>query len=141
MGNQYCQFAKPSRGVSPKYMRWYFIAIAVPKMLYVANLFLILGSRMGKGTKGAISNLAKIQRQAVLHVTGALKTAPTDAIDTCADILPFHLLVKKLAYHSGSRLAMLPQTHPLGRHITRAAARYVKSHRAPIHEIMHACKI
>jgi len=141
MGNQYCQFAKPSRGVSPKYMRWYFIAIAVLKMLYMANLFLILGNRMGKGKKGAIGKLAKIQRQVVLHVTGALKTAPTDAIDTCADILPFHLLVKKLAYHSGSRLAMLPQTHPLGRHITRAAARYVKSHRAPIHEIMHACKI
>src|SRR5882724_3861038 len=40
---QYCQLAKLSRGVSPKYMRWYFIAIAVPKMLYKANLFLVLG--------------------------------------------------------------------------------------------------
>jgi len=49
----YCQLAKLSRGVSPKYMRWYFIAIAVPKMLYVANLFLILGSRMRQRYKGS----------------------------------------------------------------------------------------
>ena len=138
---QYCWLSKLSRGVLPKYMRQYFIIVTVPKMLYTADLFLIPGSRMGKGTKGSIGKLAKIQRQAALHVTRALKMAPMDAVDACTDILPFHLQVENLIYHSASRLAMLHQTRPFGKHITQAVARYVKIHRAPIHEIMHTCKI
>jgi len=96
-------------------------------MLYVADLFLIPGSRIGKGTRGFTGNLAKIHRQVALHVTRALKTAPTDTVDTCADIFPFHLLVEKLIYHTASRLTTLPQTHPLEKHITQAAARYIKA--------------
>jgi len=38
---QYCRLARPSKGISAKYMWCFYIAIAMPKMLYVADLFLI----------------------------------------------------------------------------------------------------
>src|SRR5882724_8769681 len=105
-------------------MRWYFITVTILKMLYMTNLFLVPGSMMGKDTKGSIGKLAKIQRQAARHVTRALKMAPMDTVDACTDILPFHLQVENLIYHSASRLAMLHQTRPFGKHITQAVARY-----------------
>src|SRR5882724_11121893 len=59
-------------------------------MMYVSDLFLMPGLRTSKGTKGFISKLAKIQRQVTLHITGALRSAPTDAIDACTELIPFH---------------------------------------------------
>jgi len=66
-------------------------------MPYVADLFLIPESSKGKGTKGFIGQLNKVQRQASLHITGAMKSAATDTIDPCADFLLFHLLMEKHA--------------------------------------------
>src|SRR5882724_10080270 len=138
---EYRRLAKGLKGVSAKFMRQFFISVAILKMLYASELFLIPGSRTSKGTRGFISKLANIQRQAALHITGALRSTPTDTIDACADMLPFHLLVEKLTYNVAMRLVTLPQSHPLGRHMAQAARRYVKSHHAPLHEIMHAFKL
>ena len=129
------------KGTSDKHMRWFFISVAIPRMLYVADLFLVPGSGIGKGSKGFISKLAKIQRQATLHITGALRSTPTDTINTCADMLLLHLLVEKIMHRAATRLATLPQSHPLETHVTQAVNRYVKLHWAPIHEILHAFKI
>src|SRR5882724_6494590 len=126
---EYRRLAKGLKGVSAKFMWRFFISVAIPKMLYASELFLIPGSRTSKGTKGFISKLAKIQRQVALHITGALRSAPTDEIDACADMLPFQLLVKKLTYQVASRLATLPWSHPHEKHVNCASSRYAKSHR------------
>jgi len=107
-------------------------------MLYAADLFLIPDSCCCKGTKGHIGRLWKIQRQASLHIAGAMKSIPTDIIDACADLLPFHHLVDKLVHRAVVRLAALPQAHPLTRHVSKAVGRYVKRHRAMLHEVTHA---
>src|SRR5882724_3596277 len=138
---QYQRLAKPSKGVSAKYMRQFFISIAIPKMLYAADLFLIPGTNKTRGTKGFISKLAKVQRQASLHIMGALRSALTDAIDAFVDLLPFHLLVKKYFFWAATRLATLLQSHPMHKHAIKAALRYVKSHQAPVHEILHTFDI
>ena len=78
-------------------------------MLYMADLFLVLESNKSKGTKGYIAKLAKIQRQASLSITGAMRPAPIDVLVTCADLLPFHVMVKKFIYCATLRLVMLPQ--------------------------------
>jgi len=111
-----------------KYMRWFFISVAIPRMMYAADLFLVPGLGISKGTKGFISKLAKIQRQAKLHIIGVLRSAPTDAIDACTDVLAFHLLVENLKYRAATRLVNLPQSHPLEKHIVREVNRYVKLH-------------
>jgi len=135
---QYCRLSKPSRGVSAIYMRWFYITVAVPRLLYAADLFLIPESANGKVMKGYIAKLGKIQRQASLHIMGEMRSTPTDIIDACADLLPFHLLVSKVLHHMATRLATLPQMHPLGKHVSKVANRYVKRHRAPLHKITHA---
>jgi len=64
-----------------------------------------------------------------------------DMIDACTDLVPFHLLVERLMYRAATRMATLPRSHPLEKHIACTANRYVKSHRAPLHEVMHAFKV
>ena len=138
---QYQRLSKPSKGISAKYMRCLFISIAIPKMLYAADLFLISETKKSRGSKGFIGKLGKVQRQASLCITGILKSAPTDDVDACMDLLLFHLLVKKLLLQATTRLATLPWSHPMYKHANRAALRYIKSHRAPSHEVLHAFNI
>jgi len=39
------------------------------------------------------------------------------------------------------RLATLPSSHLLTRHIGRVAGRYIKQHRAPLHKVLHVFNI
>jgi len=89
-------------------MRCFYNSIAVPKMLYTTDLFLVPQTSVIKDMKGLIARLAKIQRQVSLHITGVMRSAPTDAIDACMDILPFPLLVERIVFQAASRLATLP---------------------------------
>jgi len=107
----------------------------------VADLFLIPECDGCKGTKGAINKLGRIQRQVSLRIMGAMKSAPTDVIDTCADLLPFPLLINKIVHCAAMRLAMLTSPHPLMKHVARATKRNVKRHRAPLHEVVHTYNI
>jgi len=95
---QYFRLAKPSRGISAKFMRQFFNSVAVPKVIYVADLFLIPENRNLKGTKYFIGKLGKVQRQASLHITRMMWSAPMDTIDACTDLLHFHLLIEKLTH-------------------------------------------
>ena len=95
-------------------MRHFYDSIAVPKMLYATDLFLVPETGRSKGMKGFIARLAKIQRQASLNITGALRSDPTGAIDACVDILPFPLLIERIVFQATSWLVTLPQLQPLG---------------------------
>src|SRR5882724_2815447 len=111
----------------------------IPKMLYTTDLFLVPEIHLSKDTKSSIAKLARIQRQASLHIMGAMKTAPMDGVDTCADLLPFNLLVERTLFQAASRLATLPSSHPLEIHVRKASKRYVKNHRSPTHEVFGIC--
>jgi hypothetical protein len=60
-------------------------------------------------------------------ITGALRSTPTDALDAMANLLPFHLMVNKAIHGETVRLASLPDTHPLARHIKQANKTTVKT--------------
>src|SRR5882672_3648916 len=107
-------------------------------MMYAADLFLVPQSGLTRGTKSFIGKLGHVQRQAALHIMGAMRTSPTDSLDAHADLLPFQLLTKQLVHRATARLVILPTSHPLAKHVSGTARRYVKSHRAPLHEVMHA---
>jgi hypothetical protein len=136
--NQYRRLARPTKGVTAKHMRTYYLTVAVPRMLYAADVFLIPATERRKGTKGSINKLARIQRQAALDITGALRSTANDTLDAHANLLPFPLLVSKAVHRAAVRLACLPDSHPLATKVQKAAKRYVKRHRSPIHEIIHA---
>jgi hypothetical protein len=91
---QYWCLAKTTKGISTKFMS-YYLAVAVLKMLYAADLFIIPPSCHQQGSKGIINKLARIQGQATLAATGAFSTTASNILNAHADLLPFPLLVSK----------------------------------------------
>ena len=77
---------------------------------------------------------------APMLITGAMRSTATDVLDAHADLLPFPLLVNQICLRSTTRLATLPNMHPLYKHV-RKVRRYVKQHRAPLHNLLHALGI
>jgi len=63
---KYHKLAKLLKGVAAKYMSCFYISVAILKMLYAADLFLVPEIHKGKGTKGLVTKLTKIKRQATL---------------------------------------------------------------------------
>ncbi|KAI0037507.1 hypothetical protein FA95DRAFT_1506897, partial [Auriscalpium vulgare] len=118
--NTFRRFTRPSRGISTRYMRQFYLAVAIPKMLYAADIFLIPTYSGMKGSKSAIARLARVQRQATISITGAMRNTATDLLDAHADIPPFHLIVDQKCYDAALRLATVPYTHPLHYHIDTA---------------------
>ena len=72
--NQYKRLANTKKGIIARHMRQFYLAVVAPKMLYAADIFLVPETDRSKGTKGPIAKLAKIQRQAAIAITGALRT-------------------------------------------------------------------
>ena len=138
---QYQRLMKPSRGTTAKHMCQHYIAVAIPRMLYAADIFLTPGSARYKGTKGHIRKLGRIQRQATLTITGAMKTTANDTLDVHANLLPLHLLISKIIHRAATCLACLPDNHPLSKHVLKASKKYVKKHRTPLHEIIHTYRL
>jgi len=115
---QFGRLARASCGINMKYIRQLYISIAVPHMLYVADIFLTPQQNIGKRSKSrankqaTITKLASIQRRAAIMIMGAMKTTATDAVEVMANLLPFHLLVNKHCHWAAIRLATLPSPHP-----------------------------
>ncbi|CAK5279173.1 unnamed protein product [Mycena citricolor] len=139
--NQVSRLARPSHGVGPPEMRRLYLATCVPRMLYAADVFLTTTRHNSEEgtipTAGALPKLRSIQRRAAILITGGMNTTPTDALDIHARLLPIHLQVKKTRHRAAVRLATLSKVHPLHGAVHNAAARYVKRHRTPLHELMH----
>ncbi|RPD63972.1 hypothetical protein L227DRAFT_496792, partial [Lentinus tigrinus ALCF2SS1-6] len=139
------RLATARNGLTLSAVRRLYLAVVVPSMLYAADTFLtpvrtLPGQTRKHGSVGHARRLAAVQRQALLAMTGALRSAPTDTLEAHAQILPFDLLIDKLCHCAAVRLCTLPDTHPLAPHVQRAGKRYVKSHRSAIHELLDAYK-
>ncbi|KAF8526480.1 hypothetical protein JB92DRAFT_3108284 [Gautieria morchelliformis] len=98
--NQYKRLTKQTKGTTAKHMRKYYLAVAIPRMLYAADIFLIPEYEHTKGTQGHINKLAQVQRQAALTITGAMRTTATDTLDAHANLLLFPLLVTKVIHRA-----------------------------------------
>ena len=144
---QFGRLARSSQGVNAKYIRQLYLAIAIPRMLYAADIFLTPHQNVGKqkkhnhNSRAIINKLASIQRQAAIMITGAMKSTATDALEVMANLIPFHLLVEKIRHRAALRLASLPPSHPLYKPVLNAATRLVKHHPTPLHDLMHRYKI
>ena len=90
-----------------------------------------------KGTKGHINKLTRIQRQAALSIMGAMPTMANNTLDAHANLLLFHLLISRIICRATTRLACIPDVHPLASKVWKAATWYIKRHRTPLHEIIH----
>jgi hypothetical protein len=109
----YCRLMRLSIGLSASFMRRLFITVAISKMTYGLDVWYTLPSRLvgrrkSLGSVKALRESSKLQRLATLVINRALRTAPTDILDTHAGLLPMNLLLKKICFRSLLHICALP---------------------------------
>jgi ribonuclease HI len=134
------RIARPSWGITPKYARRLYIGVALPRILYGAEIWCgpPASEHAGPKSTGAskvIRQLTSIQRSGALAITGALRTSPTDTIDACAFLLPAIKMIEKWCHRSAIRLATTPLEHPLHKPVNASKGRYISRHRSPLHDL------
>ena len=139
--SQIRRVAAPSWGLTPKHARKMYASVAIPRILYAADIWGIPKPIEGrathkKGTSVAIAKLTSTQRAGALAVTGGLRTTPTDVLDMHAHLMPIHLEIDKICHRAATRIATLPPTHPLHKPAKKCAGHRIKRHRSPLHQLM-----
>ncbi|KAF5372349.1 hypothetical protein D9615_009262 [Tricholomella constricta] len=134
------RLTRPSTGLKQDFMERLFMAVAVPKFAYAADVWYTPIHRKPNherdtGSVGAARQLAKSQRMALLAITGAMRSAPTDALELHANLPPIDLLMDKICHRSAMRIATLPSAHPLHKRIRHCVRYNVKCHRSPLHNL------
>ncbi|KAK6972214.1 hypothetical protein R3P38DRAFT_2418296, partial [Favolaschia claudopus] len=138
-----CRLTRPAFGMPPQFVRSIYVSVVLPKALYgVSVCYEPIRQREGstrmKGSVGTATRLARLQRTATRLITGALKTTATDAMEFHAFIPPMRLRLNQMAHSAAVRLASLPPSHPLSKHVNWCSTHYVRHHRTPIHELFNA---
>jgi ribonuclease HI len=138
--SQIKRLARPSWGITPKYARRLYIGVALPRILYGADVWcgLPAGNHMepqDTGSAKVIRQITTIQRSGAIAITGALRTSPTDALDVSSFLLPAKLTIEKWCHRAAVRLATLPPEHPLYKPVGSSKSRYIRRHRSPLHTL------
>ena len=134
------RLTRPTWGLTPKGARKLYVSVALPRILYGIDVWCtpIHGrnaSGRRKGSVTAIKKLLSVQRAGTLAITGGFRTSPSDALDAHAALLPIELKVEKVCHDAITRIATLPQAHPLHNLIKKSAKKRVKRHRSPLHTL------
>ena len=91
---------------------------------------------MSRGNKTTLNKLNRIQRQATLQITGAMRTASGTVIEAYANLPPIRLQVLKACQRSSLRMATLPKAHLLYGAVRRCHKLFTRRHKSPLHHIM-----
>jgi hypothetical protein len=94
-------------GLRPKVVYWIYTVVVRPIVTYAATVW---WPRIKYGTSRA--ELSKLQRMACLGITGAIRTAPTAAIEVLLGLSPLHLQLEVEARAGIYRLHCSEQWRP-----------------------------
>ena len=127
-----------TKGLPQRCARQLYLAVAAPRITYAADVWytpLHENDRTQRtvGMSGLTRKLNAIQRVAAIAITGALSTAAGDAAMIHADLYDAGLTLLDTCHRASTRLAALPDSHPLKPHIKRVAQRVVKNHMTSLH--------
>ncbi|KNZ78910.1 hypothetical protein J132_08135 [Termitomyces sp. J132] len=84
-----------------------------------------------------MERLGRVQRTCALQMLGALRTTPNDMLEAHVGLVLMGIRIKKMCVGVAARIAVMPDMHPLYKPVRRAA-RSIRQHQAPLHEIMRA---
>lgn len=131
-----------AKGLPLRLMCQLYLAVAVPKMIYAADLWFSPVYREGsntlqRGSIGVAKRLSTVQCLVAIAITGAMRTSATDIIEAHANLLPTPLILQNACHRAILRIAALPNTHPLHAPVRKAASRYVTAHRTSLHRLTH----
>jgi hypothetical protein len=112
-------------------MRRLYCAVAIPKFIYVADVWFTPiqrheGKKKETGLVGAARKLTSVQRIATIAITGAMRTTATDILEAHANVMPIELLMLNTCYRAAARKVTLPPSHPLHKPVKRCAHRMVR---------------
>jgi len=129
-----------SWGVTPKYTRRLYISVALPRILYGANIWCHLMQGECRGLKIKVSVkvvklLVTTQCAGALAITGGLRTSPTNTLDAISFLLLAELIMVKICHRAFTHMVMLPADHPLSKHIKSNNAHRIKRHCTLIHNL------
>lgn len=135
-----------TKGIPMRLMHQLYHAVAIPKMLYAADMWFTPAFRDGsdvpqRGSLGVVKRRTTVQRIALLAITGAMRSTATDILEVHANVLPMTLLLQNICHRAIVRLSALPKSHPLHSPVHRAAKIQVLSHRSSLHKLMHLYSI
>ena len=140
--SQIRRIVRPSWGITPKYVRRLYLGIALPRILYGADVWCGPPRTDSAGPKNTgsakvIRQLTTIQRSGAIAIMGALRTSPTDTLDICSFLLPAILNIEKWCHRAAVRLATTPPQHPLYKPVNASKSRHIRCHRTPLHALFH----
>lgn len=146
---------RPTKGIHGRLMKRLYEGVIIPNMLYAADVWcagLVAKGRGkkggGRGARGFASQMARVQRMAMLSITGGLRSTASDMLDAHANILPFQQNLRKICYRVILRMASLPAHHPLAKGI-KTAYNYCeyrefkgkKRHPSLLHKLMNEFQV
>ena len=137
--SQIRRLTRSTWGITPKYARRLYISMAIPRILYAADVWCTptnQGELKTTSSRKVIRQLTTVQRSGTLAITGGLRTSPTDALDASAFLLPAPLNIDKWQHRALVRMAMLPKEHPLYKTIANKNTGKVKRHKSPLNTLL-----
>jgi hypothetical protein len=138
------RIARTTWGISPKHARKLYISVAIPRILYAADVWSSTSNAKTiscKGNSEIDKKLTSIQRVGTIAITGGLKSSPTDVLDALAFLLPAPMAADKSRHRAMVRMAMLPKEHPLYGIVNGKRTRTTKKHRSPINNMVRAYQL
>jgi ribonuclease HI len=93
-----------SWGLSPKICRWIYEAVVRPAVEYAALVWLTASE-----SKTKMARLNSAQRNALLSVSGGMRSCPTATLECMHEVLPLNLRLKQVALQTQHRLSMRSQ--------------------------------
>jgi len=107
------QLSKTAQGVPTKLICQLYQTVAVPRTLYAASVWLrptynrTLNTPI-QGSLGIAKKITQTQRTALLAITGAMRTSPTDSLEFHANLYPGPLLIQHALFNSLTHISTLP---------------------------------
>jgi len=134
------RLTRPTWGITPKCAKQLYISVALPRILYAADIWCTPSSCEHPGPQAIGSakvtrQIASTQRAGALAITGGLRSSPTDALNASAFLLPTPSTISKACHRAYIRMATLPKEHPLYKQMNSKRTSTTKRHRGPIHNL------
>ena len=128
-------------GISSKKLRRLFVSVAIPRITYAADMWYTpvapaaWNPHIHTSSVGIANKFSSIQRQAVVTISGALRSTATDLLEMYTNLLPMPFLLNKACIRAAIGMSSLPPFPPLSKPVAKVAKHYVKHHRSspPLH--------
>ena len=135
---QLWRVAKTTGGLSPSRTHQLYNTVAVPAFTYASNIWYIPPFKRPHSQKSNSSvsdtkSLQSIQGTVARYITGGIRGTAYNILEAHANLPPVNLLFRRVQFRAASRICTLPPRHPLYPIACHTVARFVRSHRSPLH--------